>query len=228
METVKTVLSAVLSYAVLIATTKLVGRRQIAQLDFMDYITGITIGSIAAELATNLENLWEPLVALVVYALITWGISLAGLHWPGGRKYISGTPAIVMENGRLYRDVMRKAKLDLSEFMVMCRQQGYFDLKDIHTAVLENNGKLTILPVSARRPATPEDLKLHPPQETIAAEVIMDGRILGENLHRMGLDEKWLQDQLRLQGVSNAGEVYLGLCSPHRQLTLYHMKDTKQ
>ena len=225
MELAKILLSALLSYAALFLCAKLIGRKQISQLDFMDYITGITIGSIAAELATDLENMWKPLAAMAVYGLITWGMSAVGMRWPRSRKFLNGTPAIVMENGRLCRDVMKKAKLDLSEFMVMCRQQGYFSLKDIHTAVFEYNGKLTILPVSARRPATPEDMKLHPPQEMIPVEVIMDGRILGENLHRMGADEKWLTDQLHLMGVRSAKEVFLGLCDTNRQLTLYKMKE---
>ena len=225
MELAKILLSALLSYVALFLSAKLVGRKQISQLDFMDYITGISIGSIAAELATDLENMWKPLVALVIYAVVTWGVSELGMKWPRSRRFFNGTPAIVMENGRLYRDVMKKAKLDLSEFMVMCRQQGYFNLKDIHTAVFEYNGKLTILPVSARRPATPEDMKLHPPQEMIAVEVIMDGRILGENLRRMGVDEKWLTDQLHQLGVRDARAVFLGLCDANKRLTLYKMKE---
>ena len=225
MELAKILLSALLSYAALFLSAKMIGRKQISQLDFMEYITGITIGSIAAELATDLENMWKPLVAMAAYGLITWGMSVLGMKWPRSRKFLNGTPAIVMENGRLYRDVMKKAKLDLSEFMVMCRQQGYFNLKDIHTAVFEYNGKLTILPVSARRPATPEDMKLHPPQETISAEVIMDGRILGDNLHRMGLNEKWLTGQLHLLGVRDARAIFLGLCDANKQLTLYKMNE---
>ena len=82
-----------------------------------------------------------------------------------------------MSNGKLYRENMKKAKLDLSDFMVMCREQGYFNLGDIHTAVFEYNGKLSILPVSGRRPATPEDMNLAPAQETMFTELILDGRI---------------------------------------------------
>lgn len=227
MEFAKILLASLVSYVALFIAAKLIGRKQIAQLDFMDYITGITIGSIAAELATDLENMWKPLVALLVYALLTWSTSLVGMRWLRSRKFLNGTPAIVMQDGRLYRDVMKKAKLDLSEFMVMCRQQGYFDLKDIHTAVFEYKGRLTSLPVSARRPATPEDMKLHPPQETIYAEVIMDGRILGENLRRMGVDEKWLTAQLHLHNIRDAREVFLGLCDPQKCLTLYTMKESQ-
>ena len=224
METAKIVLASLLSYAALFLSAKLIGRKQVSQLDFLDYITGITIGSIGAELATDLENMWKPLVAIAVYALITWLLSLMNLRCPQVRKYSNGTPTIVMDDGKLYRGNMKKAKLELSEFMVMCRQQGYFDLSAIQTAVFEYNGKLSILPVSGRRPVTPEDMNLAPEQEKIFTEVIMDGCILEENLKRMGRNADWLDKQLRAQEISGAGEVLLGLCDPELNLSCY-LKD---
>ena len=223
MEVLKILLSSVLSYAALFVCAKLIGRKQISQLNFLDYIAGITIGSIAAELATDLENMWKPLIALAVYALLTWAMSLIGLVFGRSRKFLDGTPTIIMENGKLYRSNMKKAKLDLSEFMVMCREQGYFNLSDIHTAVFEYNGKLTILPVSLKRPVTPEDMKLLPDQEKLCSEVIMDGRIMDENLSRMGLNSAWLERQLRAQGVRDAKSVFLGVCDAQKKLTLYPM-----
>ena len=223
MEFAKIVLSSLLSYAALFLCAKVIGRKQIAQLNFLDYITGITIGSIAAELATDLENTWKLLAAMGVYALLTWLLSLIGTRGARSRKFLDGTPTIIMQNGKLYRSNMKKAKLDLSEFMVMCREQGYFSLADIHTAVFEYNSKLTILPVSKKRLATPEDMKLSPQQETLSTEVIMDGRILEENLRRMGLNAAWLDKQLRTQGVHDAKAVFLGLCDAQNKLTLYKM-----
>ena len=223
MEFAKIVLSSLLSYAALFLCAKVIGRKQIAQLNFLDYITGITIGSIAAELATDLENMWKPLAAMGVYVLLTWLLSLIGKRAARSRKFLDGTPTIIMQNGKLYRSNMKKAKLDLSEFMVMCREQGYFNLADIHTAVFEYNGKLTILPVSKKRPVTPEDMKLSPEQETLSTEVIMDGRILEENLRRMGLNAAWLDKQLRTQGVHDAKAVFLGLYDAQNKLTLYKM-----
>ena len=131
---------------------------------------------------------------------------------------------ILMNNGKLYRRNLKKAKLDLSEFLVMCRQQGYFDLSDIQTAVFEFNGKLSILPVSRKRPANPGDLDLAPAPEYIQTEVIMDGRILDENLKRMGLDDKWLQKQLAVQGYKKAKDVFLAVCDENNQLTVFPME----
>ena len=221
MDILKVILTSVLSAAALFIIAKVMGHKQMSQLDFFDYISGITIGSIAAELATELEEPLKPLIATVVYGVITVIISAVTTKFPKTRKFFNGTPTIIMNNGKLYRKNMKKAKLDLSEFMVMCRQEGYFNLSDIQTAIFEFNGKLTILPVSTKRPLNPEDMNLTPLPEYINTEVIMDGRILEENLKRMGLNAKWLQKQIKKQGFKNEKEIFLGLCDQNKQLSLY-------
>ena len=221
MEILKVVLTSVLSAAVLFIIAKIMGHKQMSQLDFFDYITGITIGSIAAELATELEEPLKPLIAMVVYGVITVILTLITSKLPKMRKFINGTPTIIMNNGKIYRKNLKKAKIDLSEFMVMCRQEGYFNLADIQTAIFEYNGRLTILPVSTKRPINPEDMNLSPQPEYISTEVIMDGRILDGNLKRMGLDTKWLQKQIKDQGFKSAKEVFIGICDQNKQLSLY-------
>lgn len=221
MDILKVILTTLLSAAAIFITAKVMGHKQVGQLDFFDYITGITIGSIAAELATELEEPWKPLIAIIVYGIISVALSIITKKFPKTRKYINGTPTIIMDNGKLYRDNMKKAKLDLSEFMVMCRQAGYFNLNDIQTAVFEYNGRLSILPVSNKRPANPSDMNLTPPKETISTEVIMDGRILDENLKRLGLDITWLEKQLKTQGYHDEKEIYLGLCDNNNKLSLF-------
>ena len=112
--------------------------------------------------------------------------------------------------------------LDLSEFMLLCRELGYFDLDEIQTAIFEHNGKLSILPKSQNRPATPEDLKISPKPAHIGVEVIMDGRVMGENLTRMGRDENWLKKQLKALGYQDEKKVFLGIYHPKEdKLTLY-------
>lgn len=221
MEILKVVLTAVTSAVALFIIAKIMGHKQMSQLDFFDYITGITIGSIAAELATELEQPWKPLVAMVVYGVITVTLSILTSKIPLIRKYLNGTPTIIMNNGKLYRKNLKKAKLDLSEFMVMCRQEGFFNLTDIQTAVFEYNGRLTVLPRSAKRPINPSDMDLLPEPEYINVEVIMDGRIMSENLKRMGLDSDWLKKELKEQGYKSVKEVFLGVCDNNKKLILF-------
>lgn len=221
MDILKVVLTSLLSAVILFITAKIMGHKQISHLDIFDYITAITIGSIAAELATELEEPWKPLIAIVVYGAVSVALSIITSKAPRLRKYINGTPTILMNDGKLYRRNMKKARLDLSEFMVLCRQQGYFNLNDIQTAIFEYNGKVTILPISSKRPVTPKDMKLTLPKEYICTEIIMDGRILEENLKRKGLDLAWLQKQLKSQGYKNEKEIFLGICDDNNKLTLF-------
>ena len=221
MELLQVAITSVVSFLVLFFLANIMGHRQIAQLSVFDYINGITIGSIAAELATELEKPLRPLLAMVIYALLTVLLEALALKYQRLRKFISGTPSIILDNGKLYRENMKKARLDLTEFLIQCRQQGYFDLGAIQTAVYESDGRLTILPVAERRPATSEDLGVAPEKEQFFTEVIMDGRILGGNLQRMGVNETWLEKQLRAQGYHSAKEIYLGLVDGNKQLSLY-------
>ena len=221
MEFFKVILTSVLSAVALFIIAKFMGHKQMSQLDFFDYITGITIGSIAAELATELEKPWKPLVAMVVYGVVAVLLTLIASKFPKTRKFINGTPTIIINNGKIYRKNMKKAKLDLTEFMVLCRQKGFFNLDDIQTAIFEYNGKLTVLPKAYKRPANPEDLNLSPNPEYISTEVIMDGRVLDENLKRMGLDHIWLEKQIKEQGFKNSKEIILGVCDQNKQLTLF-------
>ena len=222
MDIPRLILTALLSVAALFVITKIMGHKQVAQLDFFDYVCGITIGSIGAELATELESPEKPLIALIVYGVASALLNLAAHKLPRTRKYINGAPSILMNGGKLYRKNLKKAKLDLSEFLLMCREMGYFDLDEIQTAVFENNGRLSILPKADSRPITPSDLSLVPKASDIGTEVIMDGRIMGENLTRLGKNAVWLEKELKQKGYKDAKEILLAVYHKSDDgLTLY-------
>ena len=222
MDIIKVILTALLSVVSLFIIAKIMGHKQVAQLDFFDYGSGITIGSIGAELATELEKPYKPLIALCVWGGVSLLLNLLTHKLPKTRKYINGTPTILLSGGKLYRKNLKKSKLDLSEFMLLCREQGYFDLDEIQIAIFEHNGKLSILPKAANRPATPEDLKITAKATHIGIEVIMDGRVMGENLSRMGRDANWLTKQLKAQGYKDPKEILLGIYRKDEdKLTLY-------
>lgn len=222
MEIVKVVLTSLLSVAALFVITKIMGHKQVAQLDFFDYVCGITIGSIGAELATELENPERALIAIVIYGAASVTLNFIATKIPRTRRYINGTPTVLMDAGKIYRKNLKQAKLDLSEFLLLCREQGYFDLNEIQTAVFENNGRLSVLPKAANRPATPQDLKISAKAAHIGVEVVMDGRVMSENLMRMGRDKAWLEDRVRLDGYGDIKSILLGIYRPESdELQLY-------
>lgn len=217
------ILTSLLSVVALFAITKALGHKQMSQLDFFDYITGITIGSIAAELATELETPLEPLLSMLVYGFVSILLSHLTTKFPKSRRFINGSPIILMNNGKLYRNNLKKAKLDLSEFLMMCRQQGYFDLSELQAAVFEYNGTLTLLPTAQKRPINPSDLNLSPKEDTLFTEVIMDGHVIDPNLTHLGFDEKWLQKQLKSHGFQDVSEVFLATSDKTGKISFYPM-----
>ena len=175
------------SLIILFFLTKLMGNKEMSQLSLFDYINGITIGSIAAEMATSLEdNFLYPLIAMVVYGLSVFIISVLSAKSLKIRRFMTGKSMIVFDNGKIYKGNLKKGKIDLNEMLVQARINGYFDLNNVQTAILESNGKLSFLPKSDQRPATPKDLNLSPDQEKLVTNVIIDGKILNDNLKYTG------------------------------------------
>ena len=219
------------SVIALFILTKLMGYRQMSQMCMFDYINGITIGSIAAEMATSLEeNYVQPLTAMIVYALAAILLSWLSSRSIKARRVIEGKPLVLLNNGELYWENLKKAKIDVNEFLVHCRVNGYFDVSKLETAVLEGDGKISFLPKAAERPVTPSDLNLSAQQDYMVANVILDGKIMEENLRHTGNDEKWLKNQIKGQGAENVEDVLLATCDTSNQVTVFlktHRKEAK-
>lgn len=222
LELIHIVLTSVGSIIILFILTKIIGDRQISQLSMFDYINSITIGSIAAEMATALEDdFLKPLIAMVVYGLATFLLTYVTSKSIKLRRFFTGKAIILMDSGKIYRENLAKAKIDVNEFLALCRNNSYFDLSNIQTVILEANGKLSILPVSLQRPVTPKDLDLSPAQDMPLINVIIDGKILDDNLKYTGNDRLWLKNQLQAQGFSTISEIFLATCDTNNKLTLY-------
>lgn len=222
MDILKILFLSLGSLIVLFILTKLMGNREMSQLSIFDYIISITIGSIAAEMSTSLENNFiEPLVAMIVYALSTIIISYITVHSLKLREILTGKSLILYDNGKLYRENFKKAKLDLNEFLMQCRTNGYFSLSDLQTVVLESNGKISFLPNSLKRPATPEDLNLSPKQDFLKTNLILDGIVLEENLKFTGHDKQWLKEQIKKQGIYDFKQIFLATYDSNNDLSIY-------
>lgn len=222
MSVIKIIVLSFSSFIVLFILTKLMGNREMAQLSMFDYIISITIGSIAAEMSTALEDSFvEPLVAMVVYALGAIIVSLLASHSIKARRIIAGRTLILFDKDKIYFKNLKKAKMDLNEFLMQCRTNGYFNLADLQTVLLESNGKLSFIPLSLKRPATPEDLSLNPKQEFLVTNVIIDGKVMEENLKNTGNNLKWLLDNMKKQNVDRVDEIVLATCDNDNNLSIY-------
>jgi uncharacterized membrane protein YcaP (DUF421 family) len=221
MEFVKIIITSVGSVAALFLMTKLIGNKQMNQLNLFDYINGITIGSIGAELAITTEkDFWKPLVALIIYALATFTINLLAGKSIKLRRFLEGKSIILMENRKLLYENFKKSKIDLNEFLTLCRVEGYFDLNQIDTAIIEPNGRISFLPVENQRPVTPKDMNIALQQSHIQKCVIIDGEIMENNLKRTGFDLNYLKSKLKEQKLSKS-DVFLGIGDNSGVFTFY-------
>lgn len=199
-----------------------------SQLSIFDYFITITIGSIAAEMSTSLEsNFMQPVVAMIVYALITLIVSFLNTKFVKLRPILSGKTLILYDNGTLFKENFKKAKIDLNEFLVQCRTSGFFNLSDIKTALLEENGKISFLPYSDKRPANPSDFNIKPKEDGIITNLILDGKIMEENLKELKLDKLWLMEMLQKQGIIKTDNIFLATYNSDGNLSAYLTNNTK-
>lgn len=224
----KVCFASFISIAVLFILTKMLGYKQVSQLSMFDYVNGISIGSIAAEMATEIDgDVIKPLVAMIVYAVVVLLINLGTLKSLKFRRFFGGKSMIMYENSKIYVKNLKKAQFDVSEFLSECRLQGYFDLNDISLAILESNGKLSILPNTAAKNTTIGDFnggelvtnKKKPAKPCV--NVILDGEILDRNLIYTGNNDIWLTNELGKQGINDRQKVFLANVDENNQLNVY-------
>lgn len=221
MQVLHVVLVSVGSIIVLFGLAKLIGNKQISQLNMFDYINGITIGSIAAEMATSLESdFLLPLTAMIIYAAAACLLTVLSQRSVKARRFLNGKSVILYDNGKLYPDNLKRSKIDLGEFLTQCRVKGYFDLSQVQSVFFESNGSLSVLPKAEYRPLTPSDENITLPEERSPINVIVSGEVIDENLCSCGLDRKWLENRLRSQGIKNTADVFLAYVN-NGELTSY-------
>ena len=225
LDYIKIVLVSLFSLVALFLLTKLVGKKQVSELSMFDYVIGISIGSIAAEMATELESPAKPLLAMVIYALVSYGVSIITSKSLKLRRLIFGRSTVLMKDGKLLRRNLKRSHIDLNEFLMQCRSAGYFDLSAVNTAVLEPSGKLSILPFPDKRPVTAEDLKTVPVSDSICFNVIMDGVVMDRNLQAAGYDENWLKNEMKAQGVSSPKKIFLATLDTNGKLSIFKNSD---
>lgn len=209
------------SLIVLFLMTKLIGNKQMSELNMFDYINGITIGSIAAEMATDtMAEFYPCVVAIVLYSVIAVFLTFLSQKSLFMRRFITGKSIILYDKGKLFYKNFKTAKLDIDEFLVMCRTKGYFNLDEIQTIIMEANGQLSILPNDKDRPLTPNDMKITVNQSRPEIVVINDGKILEKNLKYSGNNKNWLDKNLKKQKIS-LNEIFVAFCDDTNNLKIY-------
>lgn len=208
-------LQSLITFAAILFLGRLLNKEQLAQLTFFDWVIGVTIGSIGAELATDTQGLtWNYLWVLVVFVAAAMFTGYVTQKSRPLRKIIDGEPTVVIQNGKILEHNMKKLRYNIDNLFDQLRNKSVFDIEDVEFAVLESNGGLSVLLKSQQRPVTPADLNIPTEYEGLSSEIIMDGVVIYQNLQQNDLDEQWLIAELRKRGYESPQEiVFAGLSS---------------
>ena len=125
------------------------------------------------------------------------------------RRYFIGTPSIIIERGKFNIHNLKKYRMEINEVLEKCRINGYFDIDQIEYAILEANGDISILPKSKYRPVNTSDMKLNVKEEGLCRNIIIDGKIMKENLNSIGKNKDWVFQQLKVKGYNSLSKILL-------------------
>lgn len=225
-EAVVVFVRGIIAFISLLIFTRILGKQQVSQLTFFDYILGITIGSIAASLTTDLSSrAWAHWVGLATWTGAVWLVQWVSMRSHSMAKYINGEPVILIMNGQIMEKNLKKMRHTLDDLLEQLRHQEVFDLGIVEFAVLETNGKLSVLKKSQYAPVTPHDLNIPTQYKGINTEIIYDGIVIDENLRRVHHDRPWLDQQLKSLNIKSPGEVFLALLDTQGQLYVDRYND---
>ncbi|WP_127579218.1 DUF421 domain-containing protein [Paenibacillus koleovorans] len=195
--------------SVLFFLTKLLGKRQVSQLSLFEYITGITIGSLAAYISLDLESEWHlGLVSLIVWSGVSFGIEWLQLKSKRVRDFVDSRATVLIRNGKVLEDNLKKERLTADELMEQLRLKSAFKIADVEFAIMETSGEINVLLKDEHQPITLKDLGKRPRAQREPLVVISDGDVLDDALATAGKNRKWLTVQLEKKGLRQE-QVYL-------------------
>ena len=227
-EIINVILRTIVVLIVLFIVTKLMGKKQVSQLNIYDYAIGITMGSIAADISLDIEkNIVAGIVALLIYSLSAVLISILTQKSIFMRRFFTGTPTNLIENNKILESNLKKEKIDINDLQEQAREQGYFNLEDINYAVLETSGKISFLPKTEKTPPTKKELNIKYNEESLVANLIIDGELLENNLKNMNKDRKWLNQQLKIKGYKDYKNILLATLDNNEKLVIYPKNKNK-
>lgn len=203
-------LRTIILYLLIIAGIRLMGKRQVGELEPSELVLALIIADLAA---VPMQDFGIPLLSGIIPILtllcITMVISVLSMKSVKFRAVICGRPSIIVENGRLHQREMKKNRFTVDELMEELRMKGITDISLVKYAILETNGQISVLPYANQLPVTAEQMHIFPDEQGLPIVIINDGRVLDHNLKTRGLDQKWLEKRLQEHQVRSPEDVYL-------------------
>jgi uncharacterized membrane protein YcaP (DUF421 family) len=212
-EGLVTLVRSIVAFLLLIVYARFLGKKQISQLTLFDYVLGITIGSMPQ---------W---VALTTWTVAGLAVDLLTTKSRFAAKCIEGEPTILIMNGVILENNMRKLRYNTTNLLQQLRSKDIFDLNEVHFAVLEPNGDLSVLKKPELQPVTAKDMNIPVSKTGLGIELIYDGIVVDLNLKQINRDRYWLMSELKKFGVKDPSEVFLATYEASGSLYVDKYKD---
>ncbi|MTI71194.1 MAG: DUF421 domain-containing protein [Firmicutes bacterium] len=216
----------ILALVILFASTKILTKRSLSKLTYFDYLAVATLGTLAGNLAFNIKIKVEVfLISIFVVTVIVYIASYISLKSQFFRKFFAGEKTVLIQDGKILEKNMKNIKYTYEYLNQQLRQQKVFDINKVEHAIIEPNGELSVKLKAKNEPVTPKDLNIQTNCESLAIELILDGKIIDKNLKEKNLSKVWIKNELKNRGILNIKEVSYGVLSSKGKLFIDLYKD---
>lgn len=209
------------SLLVLFFVTKLIGKKQVSELSLFDYVIGISIGNFTAEMTMNLDiQYMNGVVAIITFGIVAFLVSYITMKSIILRRLIIGVPTIIIDDGKILTEAMKKVKIDVNDLLEQARNAGYFDIGEVSYAIMEANGKISFLAKDKYKQPTKKDLGTKTKKDSLTANIIIDSKLMEENIKNTDKSYEWFIQQLKIKGYTDYDNILLATYSDNN-LTIY-------
>ena len=218
---------SLVSLIILFFITKLIGKKQVSELSLFDYVIGISIGNFTAEMTMNFDGQYiNGVVAIVTFGVVAYLVSIMSMKSIVIRRAVVGVPTVLIENGNILLKSLRKVKIDINDLLEQARNAGYFDLEEIAFAIMEINGKISFLAKDKYGNPTKNDLGIKLSKDNLTANIIIDSKLMEENISNTDRDRDWFIQQLKVKGYDTYESILLATYKDNK-ITIYR-KDYRE
>ncbi|UFT99172.1 DUF421 domain-containing protein [Radiobacillus kanasensis] len=203
-------LRALFGFCFLLFLTRLLGKKQLSQMTFFTYITGIALGNIAGDMVVHKDiKVMDGFIGMGLWAVLTIVVEYISLKYAKARVLLDGEPTIVIKDGKLLKKAMNDSRLNVDDLTMLLRDKDVFSVADVDYAILEPNGKLSVLKKEEKENVTKKDMQIQlSHRKYIPMELIVDGKVVKRNLREVNKTMEWLEQQLKIKGAERVQDVF--------------------
>lgn len=228
-EIIDIILQTLVAFFAILLITRILGRQQVAQLTIYEYINGITFGSIAATVATDLgQPSVGHIIGLFLFGGLTFSVSYIAKKNRTLSKIVDGEPILVVQDGHILEKNLGRFQYTVDDLTHLLRKKDIFNIQDVKYAILETTGEISVVKVALKENVKIENMNLQSTQEELITDIVVTGKIIYENLKKRNITVDWLTGQLKTMGVRNINDIYYATLDKDKKIYIDYLNDNLQ